>query len=123
MDEVFDRQRYDITVTGASVVFLKGTSYLIKNLLVSLFLAVLLIAIIMALLFRSFAMVLVSLVPNLFPLLMTAGIMGYFGIPLKPSTILVFSIAFGISVDDTIHFLAKYRQELRANGSEYRLEQ
>ena len=70
----------------------------------------------MALLFRSFFMVLVSLLPNLFPLLITAGIMGYFGVPLKPSTILVFSIAFGISVDDTIHFLAKYRQELRASN-------
>ena len=116
IDDVFDRERYDITITGASVVFLKGTGYLIKNLFVSLLLAVLLISIIMALLFRSFAMVIVSLAPNLFPLLMTAGIMGYFGVPLKPSTILVFSIAFGISVDDTIHFLAKYRQELRANG-------
>jgi predicted RND superfamily exporter protein len=116
INEVFDRERYDITITGASVVFLKGTGYLIKNLFISLLLAVLLISIIMALLFRSFAMVIVSLAPNLFPLLMTAGIMGYFGVPLKPSTILVFSIAFGISVDDTIHFLAKYRQELRSNG-------
>ena len=116
IDEVFDRERYDITITGASVVFLKGTSYLIKNLFISLLLAVILISLIMALLFRSFAMVVVSLAPNLFPLLMTAGIMGFFGVPLKPSTILVFSIAFGISVDDTIHFLAKYRQELRSNG-------
>ena len=114
--EVFDPVRYDITVTGASVVFLKGTGYLIKNLFVSLLLAIILISLIMALLFRSIRMVLVSLAPNLFPLLMTAGIMGYFGVPLKPSTILVFSIAFGISVDDTIHFLAKYRQELRSNG-------
>ncbi len=116
INEVFDKDRYDITVTGASVVFLKGTGYLIKNLFISLLLAVILISLIMALLFRSFSMVIVSLAPNLFPLLMTAGIMGYFGVPLKPSTILVFSIAFGISVDDTIHFLAKYRQELRANG-------
>jgi predicted RND superfamily exporter protein len=61
-------------------------------------------------------MIVISLVPNLLPLLLTAGIMGYFGVPLKPSTILVFSIAFGISVDDTIHFLAKYRQELKANN-------
>ncbi len=114
--EVFDRERYGITITGASMVFVKGTTYLIKNLIVSLILAVCVIAIIMTLLFRSFKMVVVSLIPNLFPLLITAGIMGYFNIPLKPSTILVFSIAFGISVDDTIHFLAKYRQELRANG-------
>ncbi|AEV32994.1 putative RND superfamily exporter [Owenweeksia hongkongensis DSM 17368] len=116
VNEIFDPERYDVIITGASVIFLHGTSYLIKNLIVSLALAISVIAIIMALLFRSAAMVLVSLVPNLFPLLMTAGLMGYFGIPLKPSTILVFSIAFGISVDDTIHFLAKYRQELRANG-------
>lgn len=116
VDEIFDPERYDVLITGASVVFLKGTSYLIKNLIVSLLLAISVIAIIMALLFRSLPMVAISLIPNIFPLLMTAGLMGYFGIPLKPSTILVFSIAFGISVDDTIHFLAKYRQELRVNG-------
>jgi len=66
--------------------------------------------------FRSFKMIVVSLIPNLLPLIITAGIMGYLGVPIKPSTILVFSIAFGISVDDTIHFLAKYRQELRTSG-------
>lgn len=69
----------------------------------------------MAYMFRSFRMIIVSLIPNLLPLLITAGLMGYLGVPIKPSTILVFSIAFGISVDDTIHFLAKYRQELLAN--------
>lgn len=106
-------ERYDVTVTGAWMVFQKGTTYLIRNLVLSLGLAIAVIALVMAFIFRSFAMVLVSLVPNLFPLLMTAGIMGYFGIPLKPSTILVFSVAFGISIDDTIHFLAKYRQELK----------
>ena len=70
----------------------------------------------MAWLFRSFRMILVSLIPNLLPLIITAGLMGFLGVPIKPSTILVFSIAFGISVDDTIHFLAKYRQELIANN-------
>ena len=69
----------------------------------------------MAYLFRSFKMIIISLLPNLLPLIITAGLMGYLGVPIKPSTILVFSIAFGISVDDTIHFLAKYRQELQAN--------
>mgnify|MGYP001944370627 CR=1 FL=1 len=116
INDIFEPERYDVIVTGASIVFTKGTDYLIKNLVVSLLLAIFVIAIIMALLFRSFVMVLVSLIPNLFPLLLTAGIMGFAGIPLKPSTILVFSIAFGISVDDTIHFLAKYRQELRASN-------
>jgi predicted RND superfamily exporter protein len=66
----------------------------------------------MALMFRSFKMILISLIPNILPLIITAGLMGLIGIPLKPSTILVFSIAFGISVDFTIHYLAKYRQEL-----------
>jgi predicted RND superfamily exporter protein len=61
-------------------------------------------------------MILVSLIPNLLPLIITAGLMGFLGVPIKPSTILVFSIAFGISVDDTIHFLAKYRQELIVNN-------
>jgi len=76
----------------------------------------LLIALFMAWMFRSYKMILISLIPNMLPLLITAGLMGFFGIPIKPSTILVFSIAFGISVDDTIHFLAKYRQELQANN-------
>ena len=70
----------------------------------------------MAYLFRSFQMIVISLVPNLLPLIITAGIMGFIGVPIKPSTILIFSIAFGISVDDTIHFLAKYRQELVQNN-------
>ena len=77
----------------------------------------------MAILFSSARMVLVSLVPNLLPLLLTASIMGYFGISIKPSTILIFSIAFGISVDDTIHFLAKYRQELSKHSLNLREKQ
>jgi predicted RND superfamily exporter protein len=113
---IFPPERYTVKMTGAWMVFQRGTTYLIKNLMVSLSLAIAVIALVMAFIFRSFTMVLVSLVPNLFPLLMTAGLMGYFGIPLKPSTILVFSVAFGISVDDTIHFLAKYRQELKLTG-------
>jgi uncharacterized protein len=114
VDKIFDPEKYDVKLTGTSVVFLEGTRYLVKNLFTSLFLAVMLISVFMAWMFNSFRMVVVSLVPNLIPLLLTAAIMGYFGIAIKPSTILVFSIAFGISVDDTIHFLAKYRQELKA---------
>lgn len=113
IDSIFTPEKYNITITGHSVVFLEGTKYMVKNLLVSLALAVLVIAGIMSLLFKSMRMVLISLLPNMMPLIFTAGIMGYFGIALKPSTILVFSVAFGISVDDTIHFLAKYRQELK----------
>ena len=115
IDSIFPPSDYDVTVTGTSVVFLKGTNYLVENLFTSLLLAIALISIIMAFLFSSARMVLVSLLPNLLPLLVTAGLMGFFGIPIKPSTILVFSIAFGISVDDTIHYLAKYRQELKSH--------
>jgi len=116
IDKVFPKERYDITMTGKALVFQKGTKYLVKNLVISLSLAIFLIALFMAYLFRSGRMIIISLIPNLLPLLVTAGLMGYLGVPIKPSTILVFSIAFGISVDDTIHFLAKYRQELQANN-------
>jgi predicted RND superfamily exporter protein len=116
INKVFPKKHYEVTMTGKALVFLKGTNYLIKNLVISLGLAILLISIFMGWMFRNFRMIVISLIPNILPLLMTAGIMGYFGIPLKPSTILVFSIAFGISVDDTIHFLAKYRQELMTSN-------
>ena len=112
IDSIFSPERYKVYLTGSSVVFIKGTYYLVENLILSLCIAVLLISIFMALMFKSARMVIVSLIPNLIPLLLTGSLMGYFNIPLKPSTILVFSITFGISVDDTIHFLAKYRQEL-----------
>ncbi|MEC3905854.1 efflux RND transporter permease subunit [Tamlana sp. 2201CG12-4] len=115
INKVFPKEKYDVTMTGKALVFQKGTKYLVKNLAISLSLAILLIALFMAYMFRSTRMIIVSLIPNLLPLLVTAGLMGYLGVPIKPSTILVFSIAFGISVDDTIHFLAKYRQELQAN--------
>ena len=114
--KLFPSDRFDVKITGKAYLFTKGTNYLATNLIWSLALAILLIALIMAYMFRSFKMIVISLIPNLLPLLITAGLMGYFGIPLKPSTILVFSIAFGISVDDTIHFLAKYRLELVARN-------
>ena len=116
IDNTFPKDRYNVTMTGKALVFQKGTKYLVKNLAISLSLAILLISLFMAYMFRSFRMIMVSLIPNLLPLVVTAGLMGYLGVPIKPSTILVFSIAFGISVDDTIHFLAKYRQELQANN-------
>lgn len=113
--KIFPPERYNVFLTGKALLFLKGTKYLVKNLVLSLALAIGLIALFMAYLFRSFRMIIISLIPNLLPLVITAGVMGFVGVPIKPSTILVFSIAFGISVDDTIHFLAKYRQELMAN--------
>ncbi len=115
IDKEFPAKEYTVSVTGKALVFIKGTNFLITNLVISLSLAIFLIALFMAWMFRSPQMILISLIPNILPLLITAGLMGFFNIPIKPSTILVFSIAFGISVDDTIHFLAKYRQELIAN--------
>ncbi|MDA9363152.1 efflux RND transporter permease subunit [Polaribacter sp.] len=115
IDKEFPSEKYSVSITGKALVFIKGTNFLITNLVISLSLAILLIALFMAWMFRSPQMILISLIPNILPLLITAGLMGYFNIPIKPSTILVFSIAFGISVDDTIHFLAKYRQELLAS--------
>ena len=115
-----DLNEWGVTFTGTSVVASNGTQYLVVNLLISLGIAVILIGFLMSILFRSWRMVLVSLVPNFIPLLLTAGIMGFTGIPIKPSTLLVFSIAFGISVDDTIHFLAKFRQELKVHEHDLR---
>ena len=115
INHIFPKERYEVSLTGKAYVFEKGTHYLIDNLVQSLLFAIVLISLLMAYMFRSFKMIMVSLLPNILPLVMTAGLMGFLGIPIKPSTILVFSIAFGISVDDTIHFLAKYRQELKAN--------
>jgi predicted RND superfamily exporter protein len=116
INKLFPKERYTVTMTGKAYVFEKGTHYLVHNLVLSLLFAIFLISLLMAYLFRSFKMIIISLLPNILPLVMTAGLMGFLGIPIKPSTILVFSIAFGISVDDTIHFLAKYRQELKANN-------
>lgn len=109
-----DKEYFGIIITGASRVASEGTKYLVFNLITSLIFAIVAIGVLMSILFRSWRMVLVSLIPNFIPLLFTAGIMGWFGIPLKPSTLLVFSIAFGISIDDTIHYLAKYRLELKS---------
>jgi len=114
--EIFPSEDYDLAYTGASIIFLRSTKFLINNLVVSLLLAIVVISLLMAGLFKTIRMVVVAIIPNLLPLVMTAGIMGWFGIPVKPSTVLIFSIAFGISVDDTLHYLARYRQELVSNG-------
>ncbi|MFI5134529.1 MAG: RND family transporter, partial [Chitinophagales bacterium] len=113
---VLDTSKYKVTITGASVIFLEGNQYIIQGLTSSLILAFFLIAICMGYLFRSWRMIIFSLIPNLIPLIITAGIMGYFGIPLKPSTVLIFSIAFGIAIDNAIRFLAKYQQELHRHN-------
>lgn len=118
-EEIFEsdiKAHIDVNATGTTLLFIKGIKYLILNLRQSLVIAIVLISFIMALLFRSTRMILLSLVTNLIPLIITGALMGYLGIPLKPSTALIFSIAFGISVDDSIHFLAKFRQELLTNN-------
>ena len=116
ISEIFTDEKYEINITGTSVVFLKGSGYLIKNLLLSLAVAMILISLLMYLLFNSFKMVLVSMVPNILPQLLTAAIMGYAGIDIKPSTIIIYSIALGISVDAAIHLLSRYRQQLIATN-------
>jgi hypothetical protein len=116
IEKIFKQEKFSYSFTGIGVIVAKGVETLISNLVMSLLLTVLIISILMGLMFKNIRMVLISLLPNILPLFITAAIMGYLGINLKPSTILVFSIAFGISIDDTIHFLVKYRQELNSNN-------
>ncbi len=116
--EIFDTASYKITFTGSSVSFLEGSSFIIKGLKESILWAFLLITICMFYLFRSFRILICSLIPNLIPLVVTAGVMGWMGVPLKPSTVLVFSVALGIAIDVTIRFLINYKQELpHLNGN------
>lgn len=121
VDSIFDKAKFDVKVTGNSVVYAKGTNFLIRNLLESVVIAIILISILMAFLFVSFRMILVSMVPNIIPLVITAAIMGFAGIPIKPSTIIVFSIALGISVDNAIQYLSRYRHELKQNNGAIKL--
>lgn len=114
--DLFPDNKYKTLITGSTVIYFTGTTYLINNLFVSLLLAIAIITLLMFALQRSPKMVLIALVPNLIPMIITGAIMGYFQIPIKPSTILVFGISLGISVDGTIHFLTKYRQELSLNN-------
>ena len=113
IDTIFDPNRYDVSITGTSIVFMKGTNFLIRNLFESIIIAIIGIAILLAFLFTSWRMIIISLIPNLIPQLMTGALMGFLGIPIKPSTILIFSIALGISVDNSIQFLSRYRLQLK----------
>jgi predicted RND superfamily exporter protein len=111
-----EKDSVNSSITGTTKIFIKGNKFLIENLQESLLLAFVLITLSMAILFANARMIIISLIPNLLALMITAGLMGYFNIPLKPSTALIFSITFGISVDNSIRFLAKYRQEIKSNN-------
>ena len=115
IDKIFGNSKAEVKLTGTTLTFIKGINFLIENLLQSMLLAFIIISLIMSLLFKNLKMVIISLIPNIIPLIIAAGIMGFLGIPLKPSSALVFSIVFGISVDYSIHFLAKFKNELLEN--------
>jgi uncharacterized protein len=110
--QYIDTSKFDVSLTGSTVTFLEGSSFIIKGLKQSIIEAFVLIAVCMLLLFKSFRILLCSLIPNVVPLVITAGVMGWMGVPLKPSTVLVFSVVLGIAIDITIRFLVNYKQIL-----------
>jgi predicted RND superfamily exporter protein len=117
--EIFEGKEVDVQYTGTTLLFIKGTQYLIDDLSGSMFYAFILISLMMAMIFTDLKIIVISVIPNVLPIVMTGGVMGLLGIPLKPSTALTFSIAFGISIDSTIHFLSKYKQELELCKGDY----
>jgi hypothetical protein len=118
IDSIFNPEKFDVKLTGTSLLFLKGTDYLVDNLMMSLIAAIFLISGLMYFMFYSVKMLLVSAVPNVIPLLFTAGLMGFYGISLKSSTILVFNIAYGITVDSAIHFFSRYGLDLKTHNND-----
>ena len=114
IDSIFNKEKYDIKVTGTTRIFIKGNDYLVNNLFQSLLLTLVLIGILMLIQFKNISGILLSIIPNILPLMMVAGFMGFADIPLKSSTALIFSTVFGISIDNTIHFLAAYRLHRKA---------
>jgi len=119
--QLFDTAKYQVTFTGASVTNLVGSSFIINGLKDSIIWAFVLIALCMLYLFRSVRILICSLIPNIVPLIITAGIMGWAGVALKPSTVLIFSVALGIAIDVTIRFLVNYKQELPLHGNDVEL--
>ena len=117
-DHYFDSSKYNVQFTGTSITFLEGSRFIINGLRDSIFWAFVLIALCMLYLFKSFRILFCSLIPNIIPLALTAGVMGWAGISLKPSTVLIFSVALGIAIDVTIRFLVNYKQELPAHGND-----
>ncbi len=117
IDSILSPKRFDVTLTGSSIIFSKGTNYMLTHLFESISIAIVLISLIRLLQFRSLKIMFISLLPNIIPLLITAGLMGFFNLSLKPSTILIFTIAFGLASDQTIYFLTRYQQELAKTGA------
>ncbi len=120
-DQIFDTSKFNVTLTGSTMTFLEGSTFIINGLKESILWAFLFIALCMLYLFRSLRILICSLIPNIIPLMVTAGIMGWSGVRLKPSTVLIFSVALGIAVDVTIRFLVNYKQELPANNFDVKL--
>lgn len=116
VDSIFNPEKYNVLLTGSSVLFVKGANYLLRNLVESLAIAFFLVALLMYALFKNLRMVLIALIPNIIPLIITASIMGYLGLSLKPSTILIYSIALGIASDQTLYFLTKFRHERKSGN-------
>ncbi|MCB9257177.1 MAG: MMPL family transporter [Chitinophagales bacterium] len=115
--EEIDSSLIKVKLTGTGVIFDKNNEYIRQSLLSGLALAFFAISIIMALLFKDIKMVIISLIPNVFPLLFGGALMGYFNIALDAPTAIIFAISFGIAVDDTIHFLSKFKLERLKNKS------
>ena len=116
IDSILNPERFDVLLTGSSIIFSKGTDYMLKHLMESIILAIVLISLLRLIQFKDVRIMLISLLPNIIPLIITAGLMGFFNIPLKPSTILIFTIAFGLASDQTIYFLTRYQQELQSTN-------
>ena len=116
IDSILNPERFDVLLTGSSIIFLKGTDYMLKHLMESILLAIVLISLLRLAQFKDVSIMFISLLPNIIPLIITAGLMGFFNIPLKPSTILIFTIAFGLASDQTIYFLTRYQQELQSTN-------
>jgi predicted RND superfamily exporter protein len=114
IDSILNPEKFDVLLTGSSIIFSKGTDYMLKHLMESILLAIVLISLLRLFQFRDLRIMFISLLPNVIPLIITAGLMGFFNIPLKPSTILIFTIAFGLASDQTIYFLTRYQQELQS---------
>jgi predicted RND superfamily exporter protein len=121
VDSIFAKADYNVKITGSSVIYTRGAEFLFKHLMISVLIAIGFISLLMALMFSSVRMIAVSMIPNLIPLIITAAIMGFTGVPIKPSTIIVFSIALGISVDNTIQYLSRYRHELKTTNNNIKL--